>query len=184
MDPDHLLDLLAELWTPRAHAKKLELARLPSTGAAHPFYSDPLRLRQVLENLINNAIKFTDSGKVEMQLEHTEDFLVFTISDTGPGIAEKEHARIFQPFWQVSDATTRSAGGTGLGLYICQQIVQLLGGKVWLDHSTDAGTAFKVRLPNNVQGQTGLHRSISSRDQQKDGNTANVRNRKTTRAGE
>jgi hypothetical protein len=55
---------------------------------------------------------------------------------------------------------------------------------VWLDHSTDAGTAFKVRLPNNVQGQTGLHRSITSRDQQKDGNTANVRNRKTTRAGE
>jgi PAS domain S-box-containing protein len=164
VDPDHLLDLLTALWTPRAAAKGLSLVRKPSTGSPQPFYSDPLRLRQVLDNLVNNAVKFTDKGTIEILLDHRPDDLVFTVHDTGMGIPTSVHGQLFQPFWQYADATTRAAGGTGLGLYICRQIAQLLGGTIWLDKSGGEGTAFKIRLPRNAQGQTGLHRAISDPD--------------------
>ncbi len=162
VDPDHLLDLLAELWGPRAAAKKLKLDRLPSDGASRPFYSDALRLRQVLDNLINNAVKFTDKGGIQLHLVHQEDAIEVTVRDSGRGIPEEHHGQLFQPFWQLADATTRNTGGTGLGLYICRQIVQLLGGTIWLDRQHVDGTSFTIRLPRNVQGQTGLHRAIGS----------------------
>lgn len=162
VDPDRLLDLLAELWQQRASVKSLRLVRVPSTGAARPFYSDPLRLRQVLDNLLNNAVKFTRQGSIELRLEHHTEDLVFSVVDTGSGIPEKEQAQLFQPFWQLAEATTRREGGTGLGLYICRQIAMLLGGTIWLAKSDGTGTTFKLRLPRNMEGQTGLHRAFTT----------------------
>jgi signal transduction histidine kinase len=161
VDPDHLLDLLAELWEQRAAAKKVRLVRVPSVGRPGSFYSDPLRLRQVLDNLLSNALKFTDEGCIELHLEHRADDLEFTVKDSGDGIPYLSQEQLFRPFWQLSDHHTRREGGTGLGLYICRQITQLLGGTIWLGESNEEGSAFKVRLPRNIEGQTGLHRVIS-----------------------
>jgi len=161
LDPDYLLDLLAELWTARAKAKKIELKRLPSVGKPGSFYSDPLRLRQVLDNLLSNALKFTDSGSIELHLEHHQDDIEITVRDSGCGLPPESQNQLFRPFWQIADHHTRREGGTGLGLYICRQITNLLGGTIWLADSSENGTAFKVRLPRNIEGQTGLHRVIS-----------------------
>ena len=162
VDPDRLLDLLNDLWQQRASMRKLKLVRHPSVGQPRPFYSDPLRLRQVLDNLLNNAVKFTQVGAVEMSLEHHAEDLVFSVTDSGSGIPEREQHHLFQPFWQMADATTRREGGTGLGLYICRQIAMLLGGTIWLARSDASGTCFKLRLPRNLEGQTGLHRAFST----------------------
>jgi PAS domain S-box-containing protein len=162
VDPDRVLDLLAELWQQRASAKQLRLVRQPSVGKPRPFYSDPLRLRQVLDNLLNNAVKFTQRGSIEIGLEHNDEDLVFTVTDSGSGVPETEQHQLFQPFWQMADATTRREGGTGLGLYICRQIAMLLGGTIWLARSDGSGTSFKIRLPRNIEGQTGLHRAFST----------------------
>ncbi len=161
LDPDHLLDLLAELWAGRAAAKGVELKRVPSTGRPGSFYSDPLRLRQVLDNLLSNALKFTDEGSIEMHLEHLADHIEFTVRDSGCGLPLAAQDQLFRPFWQIADHHTRREGGTGLGLYICRQITNLLGGTIWLADSSENGTTFKVRLPRNIEGQTGLHRVIS-----------------------
>jgi signal transduction histidine kinase len=162
VDPDRVLDLLSDLWQQRASMRQLKLVRHPSVGRPRPFYSDPLRLRQVLDNLLNNAVKFTPKGTVEMSLEHHEEDLVFSVTDSGTGIPASEQHHLFQPFWQMADATTRREGGTGLGLYICRQIAMLLGGTIWLARSDATGTQFKLRLPRNLEGQTGLHRTFTT----------------------
>jgi signal transduction histidine kinase len=161
VDPDRLLDLIAELWQPRIAAKNLTLVRHPTAGPSRSFYSDPLRLRQVLDNLISNAVKFTTAGSIELFLENHDGDLEFRVSDCGPGISPADQSQLFRPFWQLSDHRTRKEGGTGLGLYICRQITQLLGGTIWLSRSDERGATFAVRLPRNLEGQTGLHRVIT-----------------------
>lgn len=161
IDPDHIVDLLAELWEQRASAKNVQIIRVPSTGRPGSFYSDPLRLRQVLDNLLSNALKFTDAGAIELHLDHHPDDIEITVRDSGPGIPPEYQSQLFRPFWQISDHHTRKEGGTGLGLYICRQITQLLGGTIKLIESSSNGCAFRVRLPRNIEGQTGMHRVIS-----------------------
>lgn len=161
VDPDRLVDLLAELWQQRITAKGLTLVRRPTIGAARSFYSDPLRLRQVLDNLISNAVKFTASGTIELAMENHEGDLEFRISDNGPGISLSDQAQLFRPFWQIADHRTRKEGGTGLGLYISRQITHLLGGTIWLASSDGHGSTFALRLPRNLEGQTAVHRVIT-----------------------
>ena len=161
VNPDRLLDLVAELWQQRMTTKGLTLLRHPTIGPAHSFYSDPLRLRQILDNLISNASKFTTQGTIELHLENHPDDIEFRVTDNGPGISVADQPQLFRPFWQISDHKTRKEGGTGLGLYICRQISQLLGGTIWLARSDKTGSTFAVRLPRNLEGQTGLHRVIT-----------------------
>ena len=102
---------------------------------ARKTFSDPTRLRQILMNLIGNAIKFTESGQVQLSISYDkgrgENFpLEIAVSDTGIGIEESHAAELFKPFSQADDSTTRKFGGTGLGLSICKRLVELMNGTI------------------------------------------------------
>jgi PAS domain S-box-containing protein len=153
IDPEKVLDLVARSWKERAAVRNLKFVRLTTKGTPTSCVCDPLRLRQMLDNVIGNAVKFTEKGKVDVRLEYQSNNIEFTISDTGCGISEEEQQNIFQAFWQAAEATTRAAGGAGLGLYICRQLAELLGGNVWLHSSTSNGSVFKLRLPQICSGK-------------------------------
>jgi two-component system, sensor histidine kinase and response regulator len=131
----------------RAHQKGLELAcRIPKNVPDH-LLGDPGRLRQVIVNLAGNAIKFTESGEVVIQVDVAtqsaqEVVLRFTISDTGIGISPENQKRIFTAFEQADTSTTRNYGGTGLGLAIALKIVGLMDGSIWLESSEGRGSCF------------------------------------------
>ncbi|MFM2090188.1 MAG: hypothetical protein RLZZ127_677 [Planctomycetota bacterium] len=149
-EPDQVLDLIVRLWRPRAEAKGLEFVRRPSAGRIDRISTDVQRLRQMLENLVGNAVKFTDRGRVVLAVDAVADGIEFTISDTGPGIPEEARDSIFKAFWQAADHTTRAVGGNGLGLYITRSLATLLGGRVWLDGSGADGSVFKLHLPRTI----------------------------------
>ena len=109
--------------------------------------SDPVRLSQLLDNLIGNAKKFTNSGEVCLRVERRDQSYVFHIIDTGCGIEEPHLERIFDPFYQVEDSMTRQADGTGLGLYICKNLCAILGGSIEIERSDQSGTHFVLSLP-------------------------------------
>ncbi len=147
VDPLHQLKICETLWQERSHAKGLKLVLRPPSGTHQMISTDAQRLRQILENLISNAVKFTTSGRVEISCTHLADAVEFTVADTGPGIPAENQESIFKAFWQSADHHTRAQGGTGLGLYFCASVAGLLGGKVWLAHSSAAGSVFKLYLP-------------------------------------
>ena len=114
------------------------------------FYGDPLRLGQILINLINNAIKFTNEGKIELVIESLQnDNVRFAVEDTGIGISQENQDKLFHSFSQADDSTTRKYGGTGLGLTISKQLVELLNGKIWVQSVLNEGSKFifEINLP-------------------------------------
>jgi PAS domain S-box-containing protein len=108
--------------------------------------TDPNRLRQILINLVGNAVKFTKQGEVAVRVELSGGELLFCVSDTGIGISEEQQARIFEPFVQADGSLTRSHGGTGLGLSIGAQLARLLGGSMWLDSQPGCGSRFHFTI--------------------------------------
>ncbi len=114
-------------------------------------YSDEVKLNQILTNLINNAIKFTQSGAIDFGYEVKDEEILFFIKDTGIGIPEKIHELIFERFTQAEDTFTRSYEGAGLGLAICKGLVELLGGKLWLESIEDKGSTFYFTIPYQVK---------------------------------
>lgn len=144
---------VAQALAVRAEQKGIVLAldaALPEAGAPPlgPVRADPARLRQVLTNLVDNALKFTErGGRVTLSVRpHTRtDCAQFTVADTGPGIPPEEAARVFDKLYQTPSG--RKAGGLGLGLYIAREFVQLLGGMIWVDSRPGVGTAFHFTLP-------------------------------------
>jgi signal transduction histidine kinase/CheY-like chemotaxis protein len=130
-----------------ADEKGLELLYHIAPGVPQTLVGDPGRLRQIIINLVGNAIKFTPQGEVvvhiaaEMQTE-TEVWLHVTVTDTGIGIPARVQQRIFEPFTQADGSTTRQHGGTGLGLTICAQLIQLLRGRIWVESEEGQGSAF------------------------------------------
>ncbi|MGE5216596.1 MAG: sensor histidine kinase [Chloroflexota bacterium] len=111
--------------------------------------SDPGKLKIILQNLINNALKFTDEGEVRVSARHNPNYerMVFTISDTGIGIAPDQLPFVFDKFWQVDAARTRIQSGIGMGLYIVKAFSELLGGDVTVSSAVGKGTIFRVELP-------------------------------------
>ena len=142
----------------RAHAKQLELAWEVHSDVPRWLCGDPVRLRQMLVNLVGNAIKFTDRGEVvvDVRCDRTSDsrtLLHFAVRDTGVGIPELKQERIFSAFEQADTSTTRQFGGTGLGLAITLRIAEAMGGRVWLESAPGQGSTFHftVELPASSQ---------------------------------
>jgi signal transduction histidine kinase len=109
--------------------------------------ADERRIVQVLLNLAGNAIKFTDAGEVKIRVNAVDDTFVVSVSDTGPGIPETQHERIFEEFQQVDGSSTRAKGGTGLGLAIAKKIIELHGGRIWVESVVGKGSTFTFSLP-------------------------------------
>jgi signal transduction histidine kinase/DNA-binding response OmpR family regulator len=137
---------------PRAHQKGLEIACNVLPEVPSSLGGDPGRLRQIVVNLVGNAMKFTNAGEVAVQvdletLEEEQVVLHFTVRDTGIGIPADKQATIFESFVQADASTTRRFGGTGLGLAIASQLVGLMGGRIWIDSEPDVGSTFHFTLP-------------------------------------
>jgi GAF domain-containing protein/anti-sigma regulatory factor (Ser/Thr protein kinase) len=129
-------------------AFKVEVAKdLP------PGHGDERRITQVLLNLVGNAIKFTDQGEVVVRASVADGSYNFSVSDTGPGISEADQAKLFQEFQQADNSITRKKGGTGLGLAISKRIIELQGGRIWVDSRLGQGSTFFVSLPVEVEQQ-------------------------------
>jgi len=146
-----LVEELAELLSPRAHAKDIEIAAFVDDRLATDVVGDAPRLRQVLLNLAGNAVKFTERGGVAIVAEPGAQAgeVSFQVRDTGIGIAPDAQARIFQEFEQADGSSTRRHGGTGLGLAISQRIVERMGGRITVESAPGAGAtfAFAIALP-------------------------------------
>jgi PAS domain S-box-containing protein len=143
---------------PRAHAKGLELACQIAPEVPPALGGDPSRVRQILVNLIGNAVKFTETGEVVLRVDckRIDDERVsvaFTVSDTGIGIPREKHATIFEPFSQADASTTRRFGGTGLGLTISSRLVALMGGSIRVESEPGRGTKFEVILPFEIRAE-------------------------------
>jgi signal transduction histidine kinase len=127
-------------------ALKVELAPELPLGRG-----DERRLAQVLLNLVGNAIKFTEAGAVQIQVTATDGVFTVAVADTGPGIAEAHQQTIFEEFQQADSSSTRLKGGTGLGLAIVKRIVEMHGGRVWVESSLGKGSTFWFTLPVRVE---------------------------------
>jgi signal transduction histidine kinase len=109
--------------------------------------TDSQRLKQVLSNLIENAFKYTDNGKIDLGFECEDKNVTFFVSDTGIGIPKDKHRQIFDRFYQLNHLNDRKTSGTGLGLAICKNLVNLLGGEIWLESTPKIGSTFYIRIP-------------------------------------
>jgi len=172
-DVNRLLEDIVGLFQERARGKGVKLSCLIQAQVPTWLHGDLGRLRQILSNLLANAVKFTERGEIAVRAEVAEipdrhnpidsrlpatlvhvtgrtSHVVsvrFSVSDTGIGIAQEACARIFQPFVQADGSTTRTYGGTGLGLAICQQLVELMGGSIGVDSMPGRGSVFQFTVP-------------------------------------
>jgi len=138
---------------PLAREKKLAF-KVEVEPDLPPGHGDERRLTQVLLNLVGNAIKFTDSGEVLIKASQNNGTFNIAVCDTGPGISPADQAKLFQEFQQADNSITRKKGGTGLGLAISKRIVEMHGGKIWVDSVVGHGSTFALTLPLRVEQQT------------------------------
>jgi signal transduction histidine kinase len=129
-----------------AAEKKLAL-KVDVPAALPPGRGDERRLTQVLLNLVGNAIKFTDAGEVVVKAAANDGSFNVLVRDTGPGISEPDQAKLFQEFQQGDNSLTRKKGGTGLGLAISKRIIEMHGGKIWVESLLGKGSTFFVTVP-------------------------------------
>ena len=162
-----------------ASAKNLLLKKRVDDRISPAVHADPLRLRQILNNFLSNALKFTDKGSIEMQVRLLDrsgdrEVLEFSVRDTGIGITPENQARLFQPFMQAEADTTRRFGGTGLGLTICLRLAQLMEGEITMQSEPGLGTtmtftvAFRIADPAALHEKddvldTGIQRALAAR---------------------
>ena len=162
-DLGEIVEKTCEVIAIRAHERGLDLAFHVMPDVPFDLVGDPVRLRQILINLIGNAIKFTEKGEVFLEvkkqsLELTEKGtgdveLLFSVTDTGIGIPPGKRALIFDSFTQADSSTTREHGGTGLGLTISKRLVELMGGLIWVESEVDQGSTFSFTARFQVQAE-------------------------------
>ncbi|MEQ1792566.1 MAG: response regulator [Nitrospira sp.] len=152
-DLRELIETTGELMAVRAHAKGIELITHVAADAPQIVMGDPTRLRQILINLLGNAVKFTERGEIVMRVQRDDPspdhFIHLSVRDSGIGIPEDKLDTIFENFTQVDSSTTRKYGGTGLGLSISRRLAELMGGRIWAESTLGAGCTMHVtaRLP-------------------------------------
>ncbi len=137
---------------PLAAAKNLTL-KVTIPPDLPPANGDQRRITQVLMNLVGNAIKFAEAGEVRVEVGSADGSFLLSVSDTGPGIAPADQERIFEEFQQVDGSSSRSKGGTGLGLTIAKRIVEMHGGRIWVESKVGMGSTFRFMLPFKVERQ-------------------------------
>lgn len=147
-----LVEDVTKLFAYRAEEKDLKLTQSVSSELAQRYIGDPTRIRQIIINLLGNAIKFTNHGGVSVKVEPSvsEDgaaCCLFSVKDTGVGIPQAKLLTIFESFAQADSSTTREFGGTGLGLAISKKLVELMGGRIWVESEINQGTTFFFSLP-------------------------------------
>ncbi len=165
-----LLDDILDAHARHAADKALELVSKVSSDVPIVLRGDPGRLRQILNNLINNALKFTDEGSICIQVstqQETDDKVIvdFSVSDTGAGIAEERIPEIFKSFTQGDASTTRRYGGTGLGLAICRQLVAMMGGEIRVESNIGEGSTFYFSIvfnkdPSSFISESSMENSV------------------------
>jgi signal transduction histidine kinase len=128
---------------------KTDVAKDMPTGLG-----DEQRLTQVLLNLVGNAIKFTDTGEVRVSASAANGHFAVSVADTGPGIPAEEQSRVFEQFHQVDSSNTKAKGGTGLGLAIAKQIVEMHGGRIWVESTPGHGATFQMELPVRAESRS------------------------------
>ena len=151
---DHL-EKVTEMVAGRAHEKGLALVCEIAPNVPADLVGDPTRLRQVLLNLLGNAIKFTESGEVALRVapdagSSVPTALRFTVSDTGIGIPSEKLGQVFERFTQADSSTTRRFGGSGLGLTISKRLVELMGGRIWAESTVGKGSVFAFAVPFEI----------------------------------
>jgi signal transduction histidine kinase/DNA-binding response OmpR family regulator len=161
-----VLEGVQDSLSPKASQKRLDWNSFARAEVPTQLIGDPLRLRQVLLNLASNAIKFTEHGEVSLEVsfvarDSAGARLKFSVRDSGIGIAPEARARLFQKFSQADSSTTRKYGGTGLGLTISRQLVQLMGGDIEVESQPGAGSTFAFTIPLQVQPSTGTQPAAS-----------------------
>jgi signal transduction histidine kinase/DNA-binding response OmpR family regulator/HPt (histidine-containing phosphotransfer) domain-containing protein len=147
---DELVEGVGMLLASPAAAKRLELSTLVAPSAHGAYRGDPSRIRQLLVNLTGNAIKFTETGSVAIEVTSVggqPNTLRFEVADTGLGLSQDQIARLFQKFAQADSSISRRFGGTGLGLAICRELVELMGGRIGVDSRPGQGSRFWFELP-------------------------------------
>ena len=150
---------------PRAHQKGLELNCFVEPDVPEAVAGDPSRLRQVLINLLGNSLKFTESGEINLRVQRESVkeesiCLHFSVEDTGIGIAAEQQTHIFEAFTQVDGSTARRFGGTGLGLTICRQLVEMMGGRIWVESAPGKGSTFHFTASFGVSRAAGSPLSV------------------------
>ena len=160
LDPAAVVDDVLNLFWDKASGKGLDLAGYVAPDVPLSVSGDPVRLNQVLSNLVNNALKFTEQGHVQVKVELVGDadspLLRFAVSDTGIGIPQDKLATVFESFSQADQTTTRRFGGTGLGLAICKRLVGAMGGEIGVASKEGEGSEFSFTIANSVvPGQAG-----------------------------
>jgi signal transduction histidine kinase/DNA-binding response OmpR family regulator len=161
---EEVLENVANLFIVRAEQKGLELLFQIGHDVPPELIGDPLRLSQVMNNLVGNAVKFTEQGQVHIQVETVtaepgQTTLRFAVRDSGIGMSAEQTERLFQAFTQADGSITRKFGGTGLGLTISKRLVELMGGEIHVDSSVGAGSTFTFTLSFQVPQHTRLSRS-------------------------
>jgi two-component system, sensor histidine kinase and response regulator len=144
---DEVIGSVTTLTAQKAHDKGLEYLVHVSPEVPEHLLGDPLRLGQILTNFVNNSVKFTERGEICVNIDLAERTgekvqLKFSVRDTGIGMTKEQAGKLFQPFTQADMSTTRKHGGTGLGLTICRRLVELMGGRVWLESEAGVGSTF------------------------------------------
>ncbi|MFQ5602799.1 MAG: PAS domain S-box protein [bacterium] len=156
-----------EIFSVRAAAKNIELLGYVEPGIPPILTGDPTRLRQILVNLLGNALKFTEKGEVAVKVESVtgnghratnQVKLHFQVSDSGIGIASQNLKKIFEKFRQADNSTTRKFGGTGLGLNICKSLVEMMGGRLWVTSQVDKGSTFHFEITAAI-GKSGTSKA-------------------------
>ncbi|MBG0789508.1 MAG: response regulator [Desulfovibrionaceae bacterium] len=167
------MDKLCSIIQPKAEQRKLELTCNISPEIPDQLKGDPTRLRQILINLLGNAVKFTEKGSINltvetMQTAHDRLLLQFSVRDTGVGVPGDKLSSIFEAFTQADSSTTRQFGGTGLGLTISRELVQMMGGRIWAESTPGQGSTFHFTAAFDISPSAEV-RLITDRDASQDG---------------
>ena len=167
---DEVIGSVTTVTAQKAHDKGLEFLADVASAIPEQLRGDPLRLGQILTNLVNNAVKFTEHGEIRLKIELLEKTgekaqLKFSVRDTGIGMTKEQAAKLFQPFSQADMSTTRKHGGTGLGLTICRRLVELMGGQIWLESEPGVGSTFIFTIWLGVGEASAAARRVPSQFQ-------------------